>query len=675
MKTPDQNNQPTNSAMGDAMNQASQNQKNTQQPQQPQAQQPQVQVNAQQQPVFGSQPFGATGHDGQERTSKILSMNSRRPRTFSGQNFSENFKIAVDAMKKYCEGYEENGYGKSWFIIPLQDGSLHCGALIYAAAVTSQIVGVYSYLLENTGHPLKPTVGNDPITNERFELPRMTGSQYDDIYWRAVSAAVTAQLKLTAGVQVLDAGAGVLHSEMDWTDNSAIAQLMNNAENAVMAYANRFTGYQLEEPFNLVKEVDPKYDRLSAGFNFNPQPLYTPDGQPERNDVEIKLTVTSEADVQVQNSEPFTTVNGFVELVSAGPQPVMVPSMYGQMMPAPQRYYPQLAITSITQGISNAEGPEFQVLGLYVATLLLENNNWQNAFAPRMVQSVDINDIGAINYEMRIGVNPQDPNDRPKKIDTKASDFNNVALQQLLGQACFPTMSVVMDIEESGLRNWVNSMFLQAGGQPMTSAAQLSENSKLAHDAIIAAANNLTNGHFATFFTDPNQLITIRDGSRIQGGYYVSDDGKRLDNRNIDLLAVLNFLGESDMRKVEEWKMICSSTSGLSGPKRIALRQQFLQTILGGSYVQKKYYERVMISNYFLDALRKAVAAAQVQVRPENMSNQYNAMSYGTPLAQTYGFNTNVGSSLVQSNVTVDNQGRIVPIGNYRTTFGSYVAQ
>lgn len=691
MNTPD-NKQP-NSSMADALSRATAEAANKQQPTQPTTAQPQQSVQQPQQPAYQpvggqtvnqpqfQQPQGFNAQaqpqgNQQDRTSKIFGLNNRRERTFSSQNYSENFKIAHEAIEEFCKPYEEQGYRKTFFILPLQETNLHCASLIYVLAVSNTTFGAFTYMLENTGSPLKPLVGNDQMTGERYELPRMTGSQYDDIYWRAVQETVSRVLKLSPQAQVLDAGASVIHSEMDWKDTGAIAKLLNNAENAVMTYANRLTGYSIEKPLNLVNEINPLVDRLSAGFNFNPQPLFTADAQPLRNDVEIKLTVTSEGDVQVQNSEPFTTVNGYVELVSAGNQPQMIPGPWGQPMMAPQRYYPQLAITNISSGISNAEGPEFQVLGLYVATLLLENNNWQNAFAPRMVNGVDINDIGALNYELRMGVNPQDPNERPKKIDTKTHDFNNLALQQLLNQACFPNMSVVLDVEETGLRNWVNSMFLQAGGQPGTNATNLGQDGKLAHDAIIAASNNLTNGEFAKFFTDPTQLITIRDGSRIQGGYYLSDAGARLDIRNVDLLAVLNFLGESDPRKVEEWKMICSSTSGLSGPKRIALRQQFLQTILGASYVQKCYYERVMVSSVYLDALRKAITSAGVQVRPENMNSQYNQMSYGAPLAAQYGFNTNIGSSLVQGGYAqFDQSGRAQSFGNYRTTFGHWSGQ
>lgn len=685
MKTPENNQQ--NTAMADALiranataTQPGQTQPQQTAPQQPaQPQQPQQPAQPQftQQPIFQPQP-GTTApqQPAGDRQSKIFGLNSRRERTFSSQTYSENFKQAAEAMEEFCKPYEKEGYGKSFWVLPLQDANLHCAAMIYVLAISNTTFGAYTYMLENTGSPLKPLTGNDQTTGERYELPRMTGSQYDDIYWRVVNDQVIRQLKLGDSIQVLDAGAGVIHSEMDWKDNTAISKLLNNAENAVMAYANRMFGYTVEQPLNLINEVNPAVDRLAVGFNFNPAPLYTADGQPLRNDVEIKLTVSSEADVQVQNAEPFTTVNGYVELVSAGPAPAMIAGPYGQMMPDTRRYYPQLAITNISQGISNAEGPEFQILGFYVATLLLENNNWMNAFAPRMVNGVDINDIGALNYEMRLGVDPMDPNARPQKINTKASDFTTLSLQQLLTQACYPSMSVVMDIEETGHRNWVNSMFLQAGGAPGNTAASLTPDGRQAHEAIIAAANNLTNGNFSTFFNDPSQLITIRDGSRIQGGYYLAEDGKRLDNRNVDLLAVLNFLGESDQRRVEDWKMICSSTSGLSGPKRIALRQQFLQNILGSSYTQKCYYERVMLNVVFLDALRKAIHATNVQVRPENMSSQYNAMSYGVALAAQYGLSTNTASSLATGGYQqVDNQGRIINFGNYRTPFGHFNVQ
>ncbi|QZA71009.1 hypothetical protein AH06_239 [Erwinia phage AH06] len=686
---------PSNSAMGDALSAAQQKQ-SQQQPQgqqtpPPTAQQPQqnaqpAQAATQQQqhtPQFhqtvgnsnvNNSTIPNNGNDQQApRQSRIYGMNERRERIFDATAHGENFKVALEATKEVLEGYEDKGFNKSFFLVPVTDVSLHCNGLAYVSVFnfggTTKAI-TYTLMLENTGSQLKPQRGNDPITGEPFEIPRMTGSQYDNTYWSVVQRLVGHRIGNNA--EVLDAGACVIHSEMKWDDKSAIKQLLNNAENATMAYANSLSGYRIEHPFNIAQEVDPQIDRITAGFNFNPQPMFTVDGQPIRNDVEIKLSAYAEGAGQVQTTEPITTVNGYVELIAApqqqmGFQQQMMMGMNPQQqMQFYRRFYPQFTITSTGTGISNAQGPEFQLLALFAASLIGENSNWHHAFAPKMVNGVDINDIGAINYELKMGL--ESPDDRPKKIITKDHSFNTQSLHQLLYTACHESMSIALDIEETGTRTWVNSMLLLAGGQPSGNAAQLSPQGQLAHKAIIQAANNLTNGEFSKHFTDQNQLIAVRDGTRIQGGYYVSKDNhQKMDIRNVDLLAVLNFVGETDPRIVEEWKMITSSTSGMSTPKRVALRQQKLQQLLGESFVLKAYYERVVINWAFTDALRKAVVAAGLVVRPENTNMQYNVQSYGTPMAQLYGMPTNIASSLQQGSFATDNQGRVVNLAQFRT--------
>lgn len=719
MQTPEdknkgQNTQPgsgqqPNNAMGEAFAAAQQKQ-NQQQPQgsstqqqqpaqppqqpapQPQAQpQPQAAPQFQQSPQFQqAQGFNnvndINNNNGQPqnqqlRQSRIYGTNDRRPRIFDATSYGENFKLASEAFKEVLEGYEDKGFNKTFFLVPVTDGSLHCNALTYVSVYNFDgryKAMAYTMMLENTGSPLKPQRGNDPQTGEQFEIPRMTGSQYDNTYWNRVSQLVAARVGNNA--EVLDAGATVVHSEMKWDDKTAIKQLLNNAENACTTYANALSGYRIEQPFNVKLDIDPQIDRITCAFNFNPQPMVTLDGQPIRNDVEVKLSAYAENAGQVQTTEAITTVNGYVELIAAAPQQMHYGNMMGyggfnpqQMLDMTRRYYPQFTITSTGTGISNAQGPEFQLLALFGASLIGENNNWHHAFAPKMVNGVDINDIGAINYELKMGL--EDANDRPKKIITKDHSFTTQSLHQLLYTACHESMSIALDIEETGMRTWVNSMLLLAGGTPGNNAQALSDAGKQAHLAIIQAANNLTGGEFDKYFTDQNQLIAVRDGTRIQGGYYVSSENhQKMDIRNVDLLAVLNFVGETDPRIVEEWKFITSSTSGMSTPKRVALRQQKLQQLLGESFVLKAYYERVVITWQFMDALRKACVAAGLIVRPENTNTQYNAASYGTPLAQQYGMPTNIASSLQQQAIAYDNQGRTVNMAQFRTggAFGMF---
>lgn len=721
------NNNQTNTAMGDAFAEALNKQApqgghqdpagplgqpgqpgqvNVQQPLQPQAPiQPQpVQPTAPAfQPQFTQPGYNNVNQNNQYNNgqqpqqqapqSRLFGMNTVRRRTFSTQDFSENFRVASETVTKFLEeGFKEDGYGTSFYVIPMQRPNLHCAALLYVGTYNAggkALAFAFTMMLENTSSPLKPFSGNDRITNERFEIPRMTGSQYDDLYWAAVMDEV--KNKLGQGVKVMDAGATVIKSEMDWEDKSAINKMLNNAENATIASANRFSKGSIERPLNLKEEINPQVDRITLGFNFNTQPLKSYDGMPIRNDVEIKMSITAEGAGQIQTAEPFIVVNGYVELNAATPQQIqqhqqmlfgqnqmmfqMNPQMASQIGFYTPRYYPQFTITNTSTGISNAEGMEFQLLSLYASFMITTGGTWMHAFAPKMVNDLDIGDIGAINYELGIGVDPNNPElARPKKLETHDSSFTTQSLTQLMTQACFQEMSIARDIEETGHRSWVDSALLQAGGIPGTSAGQLTDVGKAAHQSIIDSANNLTGGEFAKFWTDPNKLIVVRDGSRIPNGYYTNKSGQRLDSRNVDLLAVLNFVGDSDPRLVEEWKMINSATSGMTVEKRTALHNQYLQRFMGEAYVQKSYMERVVLTGDFIQALVAACHSAGLIVSPENTNTQYNSASYGTPLASMYGLSTQTVNPMfgMQQQQFQPQQGYGQVWNGVRTPYGTY---
>ncbi|MEQ5216091.1 hypothetical protein ABN214_15350 [Proteus terrae] len=704
MQTPENKNK----AMADAMASAFEQKAKEQPSQQAAAAQPTAQVHSHAQPVTPPPAFNAASHNQQfsqattgtnnmnnqnqqqnKQSSRLFGMNNTRKRVFSNQDFSENFRQAVDAISEHMDGYREEGFNKNFYILPLQQPNLSCSSLLYVGTYSADnktLAFAFTMMLENTSAALRPVTGQDNMTGERFEIARMPGSQFDNIYFDAVVSEIRG--KLGAGVEVYDAGATVIKSEMDWTNKAAINQLLNNAENATIAAANRKSGYAIEPPLNLKEEINPQYDRITLGFNFNTQPLYSFDGMPVRNDVEVKMSVSVDGGGQVQTAEPFVTVNGYVELIAATPQQIamhqqqmfgsnpmmyqMNPQMMQQMGLTTPRYYPQFTITNSSTGISDAEGLEFQLLAFYGAYMVTTGGTWMHAFAPRMVDDLDIGDIGAINYELGMGVDVSDANARPQKIDTHDSSFTTQSLIQLLNAACFPEMSIAKDIEETGPRTWVDSAMLQAGGIPGTTVAQLSDVGKAAHQAIIDAANNLTGGEFGKLWTDTTKLIIVRDGSRIPGGYYVGKNGTKLDSRNVDLLAVLNFVGDSDPRLVEEWKMICSASSGMSVEKRTSLRQQYLKRFMGESYIQKCYYERIVATGDFMVTLVAACAAAGLAPTPENTNTQYNATSYGTPLASMYGVSTQTQNPLFANQQAFSNPMQQGYQAGFRTPFGFY---
>lgn len=688
MQTP---NQPNGNNIGATLSAATQQQ----QPVQPQVQtqvppvQPQQQyqvppVNNQQQvpPTFnpnfngGAQQPQQPGQPQQpqgDRSSRIYGANNRRPRMFTSTSYSENFKAAVDAVTEYTKKREGDGFNKSVFVFAVQDPALICSALVFTQCFETQGKGyalVYTMMLENTGGTLKDLVGNDPNTGEHYAMPNMPGSQYDDLYWRKVGEVVGGKLP---GMAIVEAGATMVKSEMDWANEQSIARLLSTAENACVTQMNRQSGYQLEDPFNIRRDINPQVDRISANFNFNPTPYITADNNPVRNDVEIKLMASADSDMQRQGSEPIVITRGFVELLSAGPTQNVRYNEWGQMVRDSRTYYPQFVITNHENGIFDAQGPEFTALAIFTATLIIENSNWMNAFMPKMVTGVDFNDIGAINYDLKLNYDPTDPQARPQRINTKDHSFGAPQLQQLLAQACFPTMTIAMDIEETGINTWQDAMYLQAGGAPGSTVAQLSLDGQNAHRAIIESWDNMTDGAFSRHFQDPNKLITVRDGTRIPGGHYSASSTVRCDSRNIDQLAVLNLCGEQDPAVVEEFKMISTSTSGISVPKRVMLRNARLANLLGATYTQKCYYERVVITPEAVMALRAAVFEAGLVIRPENMNNQYAMNTWAAPVAAQYGVSTAMASSLVPGGFGHDQYGRAVNYAGFRTgPFGNF---
>lgn len=668
MQTPNQNN---GNDLGAALSAASS---------QAQAQQPQAQVPPQQQvPPAYSQPGVNTqqqpGFQPQDvdRSSRIYGANTRRPRMFTATSYSENLKIAVDAITEYTKKREADGFNKSVFVFPLTDPSLICSALVFAQCFEAQGKGyalVYTMMLENTGGTLKDLTGQDPHTGEHFAMPNMPGSQYDNLYYRKVTELVAGKLP---GLAVTEAGATMVKSEMEWSNEQSIARLLSTAENACVTQMNRLSGYQLEAPFNIRADINPQIDRISANFNFNPTPYLTADNNPVRNDVEIKLMASADSDMQRQGSEPIVITRGFVELLSAGPQQNITYNQFGMPVRDMRSYYPQFVITNHENGIFDAQGPEFTALAIFTSTLIIENNNWMNAFMPKMVTGVDFNDIGAINYDLKLNYDPNDPQSRPQRINTKDHSFGAQQLQQLLAQACFPTMTIALDIEETGINTWQDAMYLQAGGAPGTTVAQLSQDGQNAHRAIIESWDNLTDGAFSRHFTDPNKLITVRDGTRIPGGHYAASATTRCDSRNIDQLAVLNLCGEQDPAVVEEFKMVSTSTSGISVPKRVMLRNARLANLLGATYTQKCYFERVVITPEAVMALRNAVFEAGLIIRPENMNNQYAMNTWAAPVAAQYGVSTAMASSLTPGGYGFDQTGRAVNYAGFRTgTFGNF---
>lgn len=209
----------------------------------------------------------------------------------------------------------------------------------------------------------------------------------------------------------------------------------------------------------------------------------------------------------VERTSVISRVSGFMDLVW---DPVQAPTnfYYAPQQQSFQRYVARFVMTMMES--HDLLTIPAQLLGLLPALNLRENNAWIQAFKQHNYsQDIDIHDIGAVGIEANFEGNL---NGIGKRIDTVLiASRMNICISWLLLRfvkvCCFP------DIPESGPESWYNEVFVAAA-----------DGNQVARNMIIAAANQLTNGHFNKYFNN-NDAICIHEENRIHLGTYV--DAKR----------------------------------------------------------------------------------------------------------------------------------------------------
>ena len=257
--------------------------------------------------------------------------------------------------------------------------------------------------------------------------------------------------------------------------------------------------------------------------------------------------------------------------------------------------------------MTNMENEYLQTLPAYLLSLVTahaigRDNNWFNAFKPRLMapNEQDIHDIGAINLEVNVENNPSGVG---SVIDTKSATFGIPELVQLLSSTLRPGLLMSLDVADNGPSSWCTSVFAEA-----------SINNPDAVSAIYNAAMQLTNGMFQSHFPANTPMFTDQ-GNRIHMGHYVDRNGVERDIRDIDYLAVLNLLS-NDLATVQEFSNTFNNTA-LDINIRLAKRKQIITGIAQRAEITG-YATRVTFNSSFMDALVNSVMAAGFATRLDN---------------------------------------------------------
>ena len=489
------------------------------------------------------------------------------------------------------------------------------------------VVAAHVLMIEATAGKLTPITQN--YQGNIVEIPIVVGDLYNDSFWHHVEI----QVKNAYGIKdlrVYEAGASVVHGELDAANQGALQQKLSLAIEATDRVLLPVAG--ADSPFSVTELLSE--GRVQSRVVFNPEPLFTSDGLPIRSDLNLALTFTQNGNQNYQYGQfdpseravEIVATDNYINLMYNGnPQMQMMNPMMGMMQPPV--YQAALVTTAVNSTIGQFDLPVF-LLGMLLNLTLTRGMEWVNVFKPRMgAMQPNLRDIGAIGYEnphLVQQVDPQHP--RGARIDTMSTAFDSTQLFSLIQRAIQPSLLYQLLVRERGEDSWLSSIFLAA-------ASAVPEVSLAAQNSIIAAANQLTNGQFSMYFT--GCPIVIENQNRVHLGYYVSNHtNERRDIMDIDYLAVMSVLGEHDVSLAGRFDATLQDYQPL--PLRMAERLRIISGIVG-DFKHKGYGRIVTFTPTFLTALAQAAHAAGLVI---NSAPQYLdgvGVQRGNPLLASMG--------------------------------------
>ena len=469
------------------------------------------------------------------------------------------------------------------------------------------VVAYHTVLLEGSADPIPSRTEN--INGAPIVVRRYASDVYSQRYSQAVRDHVSS---MNPGYEVVDCSATVLPRGFNFEDKDAVRAFVQNAVlPAVSELAQRAPGYVEMNLGGLERDCS-----LQAAVAFNEQTRTDYSGLPVRNDITVTLQVVSNERQdanELNNQERSMTVaqvGGFIDFVWAPENETG--NTYGQYNPAQNRKF---AARFVATSLENLQGYsiENQLLALAPALTLGEGTNWYPAFSPRLLNgaaknAVNPRDIGALNIEANV-LDTTGSGGYGQAFDTTAASFTHQELGRFIHMANRPGLLFSVDVSACGSDTWYNEV-LSAAAQGNPGAAH----------AILDAANVLTNGNFSQFYGNAGSPV-LQNDERVLLGYYIGTDGQKHDIREIDHLAVLNYIGTKDPAAGANWSDTITRTE-YPIIKRLEYRERMIQEIVGSEVVFTQQAQRVTFTKAFLEAFGKGLSATGVMIKSVNPAMQ-----------------------------------------------------
>lgn len=343
----------------------------------------------------------------------------------------------------------------------------------------------------------------------------------------------------------------------------------------------------------------------------------SPSGLPIRSDIKSELVLSQSSGnktvVEEVSELRICEVSAYVDLIYVPPNQgffggMAQPMMMGQA-PVPH-YIPRINITNFAMDLPSSS-LEFMLLGIASIASLAKNRSygivWRDNFG------------GATNTKRNLGavglhVQGLTADNTPGILDV-SSDVR--VLYQLMQTVMAENPVFTLELTQGGQSNWATTVIARIATGDVRSQEQL-----------IQACDNLTQGKFTPIYTQLcqqsggalQQIVTSSDEPSLVGTYKY--EGETRDIRELDLLAVMNMIGQNDPGLVESFLATFSSPE--PAQVRLDRRSRILKSIAKDVQI-RAYSRKYDFGGLFLQALTAAISANQVAISNDNfMQNQDN---------------------------------------------------
>ena len=385
----------------------------------------------------------------------------------------------------------------------------------------------------------------------------------------------------------------------------------------------------------------------------------SPSGIPVRSDIKSELVLSQSSgnkSVVDETSElRICDVSAYVDLIYVPPNQgffggMAQPTMMGQ---APVPYYiPRINITNFAMDLPNSS-VEFMLLGIASIASLAKNRSYGIVWRDQFGSSANLKrNLGAVGLQVQ-GLTTDGT---PGILDV-SSDVR--MLYQLMQTVLAENPVFTLELTQGGQSNWATTII-----------AKIATGDVRSQELLIQACDNLTQGKFTPIYTQLcqqsggalQQIVTASDEPSLIGTY--KHEGETRDIRELDLLAVLNLIGQKDPDMV----MGYLSTFAGNEPVQVRLdRRARILKLIAKDVKIMAYSRKYDFGGLFIQALTAAIAANGVIISNDNFMNSTDNV-YSQTISQWQGSMVNsqaISGLFQQQPIAMQGQGNWTVGGIY----------